>query len=90
MTAGAEWRRLRERSGVSLRGFAKLTDLSPTYVSQVETGERPHGYSRSATMRAILALKLCREEAAEMLGFWRAFHASEVAAIDQFIAEVHP
>lgn len=71
---------------MSLRKFAEAIDVSPTYVSRVETGEEPHGYARGTTMRAICELGLSRAEALEMLSFWRTFHASEVAAIDEFIS----
>lgn len=90
ITDGARWRHFRERAGLSLRTFAKAIDVSPTYVSRVETGEERRGYARVTTMRAICELGLSREEASEVLSFWRTFHASEVAAIDQFISEVQP
>ena len=39
MTFGEEIRRLREESGYSLRKFAELCKISPTYLSKIERGE---------------------------------------------------
>lgn len=89
MISGARWREWRERKGLSLRQFAHLIDVSPTYVSMVETGLKPtDGYSRHTSMRAAIALGLTAREAALALERWRQFHLSEVAAIDQFISDI--
>lgn len=89
MITGQQWREWRERKGLSLREFARVIDVSPTYVSMVETDSDPaNGYSRHTSMRAAIALGLNASEAALALERWRQFHSSEVAAIDQFIGDI--
>lgn len=85
MSIGARWKELREQSGLSLRKFAKLLNVSPTYVSRVETDIEPHGYSLETSILAVLILKLSGEEAREVLGYWREIHAAKVAVIDQIV-----
>jgi transcriptional regulator with XRE-family HTH domain len=38
-TFGQTLRRLREQAGISLRGFAKMVDRTPTYISKIERDE---------------------------------------------------
>ena len=38
---GARVRQLREARGIGLRRFAKVVELSPTYLSKVERGQLP-------------------------------------------------
>lgn len=37
---GRDLRTVREETGVTLRGFAKLAEMSPTHISDVENGNR--------------------------------------------------
>lgn len=38
-TLGASLRRLREQQGISVRGLAERANISPSFVSQIETGQ---------------------------------------------------
>jgi len=84
------YREIRELKNVGVRQLAALVDISPTYISQVETGKEPRGYSSETTMKLIVALNLSRDEAKEMLAEWRDFYASALARIDQFVENIEP
>lgn len=51
---GALLRRLRLRAGFGLREFAQKVDLSPTYISRVETGKIPPPTERRLKIMARL------------------------------------
>lgn len=84
----ARYRELRLGANLSVRQLAKAIDVSPTYISQVETGKISDGYSRTTTMRMLIAIKAKPEVARELLNPWLTFHRAEVLAIETFINEV--
>jgi len=52
---GAAMRKLREKTGISLRAFARILKLSAPYVSDLELGQR--GWSDDMQARYISALR---------------------------------
>lgn len=87
---GSRWREWRLRKKLSTRKFAKLIEVSPSYVCSVESGKEPHGYTRHKAMLAARVLELNAEESRDALSIWRAYHNSEVLAIDEFVKSVAP
>lgn len=60
-TTGAQIRRERMARGLSVRQVAKLTDLSPCYISMVENGKTPAKFPPETYGRIVQVFSFRRE-----------------------------
>jgi quercetin dioxygenase-like cupin family protein len=80
-TLGASLRRIREQKGVSLRGLAESAAVSPSFLSQIETGQCSPSISSMEKILAALGVTLGEFFASANGKSVRIMRASERAAV---------